>query len=159
MDPSPTCSRRVLLQIFLVPEVSTQVPLVCMDLRLQTLWEASLVVQTVSRDTLWQGGVPRSQAKGPTTRGAKMPTLVSIIPSQCTRNVAGKQGKQSHQDHFYRKQRVYYTDRLRRDNFSKVLSTNLCQELVKYLEFAPYPPLLPPSPSSAWLQLQETLQS
>jgi hypothetical protein len=60
MDPSPTYSRQALLEIFLVPEVSTQVLFACIDLRSQTPWEASLVVQTVSRGTLWQGPVPKS---------------------------------------------------------------------------------------------------
>jgi hypothetical protein len=40
MGLGPTYSRRALLQIFLVSEVSTQVLLACMDLRPQTLLEA-----------------------------------------------------------------------------------------------------------------------
>jgi hypothetical protein len=46
VDLGPTFSRWALLQFFLVPEVSTQVPLACMDLRPQTPWEASLAIWT-----------------------------------------------------------------------------------------------------------------
>jgi hypothetical protein len=52
MDPGPTCSRWALLQISLVPEVSNQVAAVCMGLRPQTPWEASLAIQTVSSGAL-----------------------------------------------------------------------------------------------------------
>jgi hypothetical protein len=86
MDPGPTCSRQEPLQIFLVSEVSTQVPLVCTDLRPQSPWEASLAIWTKCPVEPW---CPQELGHSPTAREAKMPTLVSPFHSQCSRNVAG----------------------------------------------------------------------
>jgi hypothetical protein len=88
MDPGPTCSRWALLQIFLVPEVSTQVPLACTDLSPPSPWEASLAIWTVSSGAS-AGLCPQEMGHNLTAREAKMPTLVSPFPSQCTRNIVG----------------------------------------------------------------------
>jgi hypothetical protein len=62
MDLGPTCSRWAPLQIFLAPEVSTQVPLACTDLRPQSPWEASLAVWTKCPVAPQLGYIPRSWA-------------------------------------------------------------------------------------------------
>jgi hypothetical protein len=59
-----------------------------MDLRPQTPWEASLAIWTKCPVVPRLGCVPRSWAIA-TAKEAKMPTLVSLVPGQCTRNVVG----------------------------------------------------------------------
>jgi hypothetical protein len=140
MDLGPTCSRQVLLQIFLVPEVSTQVLLVCMDLRPQTPRESSLAVWTKSPEVcLGRVVFPglRPQARQPGRQ--KTPTLVSPIPS----NAGGTTRETKSPRPFL--QEVYYTSRVGGDNFSKPWVPICVRGLVKYL-VCPLSPLIPPSP-------------
>jgi hypothetical protein len=115
MDPGPTCSRWVQLQIFLIPGVSTQVLLACTDLKLQSPWEASLVVWTKHPVVPLLGCVPRSWATAQQSGRQKcqfwsLPFLANapemLRETKSPRPLCRKQG-------------FYYASRLRGGKFSK----------------------------------------
>jgi hypothetical protein len=66
----------------------------------------------------WHLSRVASPGVGPTAREAKMPTLVSPVPGQCTRNVA-ENVKGNKVTDPCRKQGFYYAGRLTGDKFSK----------------------------------------
>jgi hypothetical protein len=141
MDPDPTCSRKVPLQIFLFPEISTQGPLVCIDMRTQSLWEASQAVWTKCSLAPWLGCIPRSWATARQPGRQKCQLWSLLFPANAPEMLQETLwGKQSHWDHFYRKQGVYYATGLRGDNFSKPWALICVRSLVKYLQSLPFIP-------------------
>jgi hypothetical protein len=131
-DLGPNCSRWVPLQFFLIPIVSTQVPLVCTDLRPQSPWKASLAVWTkcpvmsqlgcISSIwvTVWQAGRQKCQlwfllfpANAPEMLQDMMRETKSLRP------LCGKQ-------------EFYCADRLRGDMFSKLWASIRVRRWVIY---------------------------
>jgi hypothetical protein len=139
MDLGPPYSRQDLLRIFLVPEVSTQTLLACMALKPQTLWEAFLAVWTKFPEARF-GRVmsprARPQAWQPERQKCQLWSLLFL--ANTPEMLQEWWRKQSHWDHFYREQGIYYDSGLRGDNFSKPWALNCVRWSVNYLESLPF---------------------
>jgi hypothetical protein len=173
MDLGPTCFRQVLLQSFLVPEVSTWVPLTHIDLRPQSLWEPSLAIWTKGPVVPWLGCVPRSWATAQQPGRQKCLLWSLQFPGNAPEML--REAKSLRR--LCRKQGFYYTSRLSGDKFQKPWALISVRRWVTYFPgglgnqgvFAVYgsvtgkqvgyrivPPHTPPC--RMWVQLQEILQ-
>jgi hypothetical protein len=118
MDLDPTCSWQEPLQIFLVPEVSTQILSACMDPRPLTPWEASLAVWTKGPVVTLLVCVPRSWATVWQPRGQKC--LLSLpFPANAPEMWWEMARETKSLRPLCSNQGFYYGSRLRGDNFSK----------------------------------------
>jgi hypothetical protein len=118
MDPGPTCSRQASLQIFLVPGVSTQIPLACTDLRPQSPSETSLAIWTKCPVVPWLGCIPRSWATTQQPGGQKWHLLSLPFPANASEMLQAMVRETKSLRPLCRKQEFYYTSRLRGDDFS-----------------------------------------
>jgi hypothetical protein len=130
MDPGQTCSRWVSLQIFLVPEVSTQVPLLCTDLKPQNPWEASLAIWTKCPIVPQLGCIPRNwaTAQEPGRQKCQLWSLLFLANAPEMLQEMVRETKSLRK--VCRKQEFYYASRLMGDKLSSlILSLDQCQEM------------------------------
>jgi hypothetical protein len=115
MELGLTCFRWAVLQIFLVPAFSTQVLLLCTDLRPQSPWEACLNVWTKHPVVPWLGCIPRSWASAQYPGRQKCQFWSLPLPANAPEMLRETKSLRP----LCRKQEFYYARRLQGDNFSK----------------------------------------
>jgi hypothetical protein len=117
MDLGPICSRWVQLQIFLVPEVSTQVEFECMDLRPHTPWEASLAIWTKCPEACLSRSCSQEPGHRPSSQGGTNANFgLTRFQTNAPEVLGNNKGSKVTETIFYRKQRVYYNSELGGDN-------------------------------------------
>jgi hypothetical protein len=131
-DLGPTCSKQVPLQIFLVPEVSIQVLLVCTDPKPQSPWESSPVVCIKCPVAPQLGCFPRSWAR--TQQPWRQKWQLWSLPF--LRNAPEMLWETARETKSLRplcsKQEFYYASRLMEDKFAKPWALIIVRRWVIY---------------------------